>query len=67
MEKNSQSIKNIMEKTLRKTQSTKGYTSIKIPKVLSEKILSIADTFGYRSVSEFVMEATREHLKRIQE
>jgi len=40
------------------------YTSIKLPKVLGIKINKIAELEGYRSVSEFVLEATREHLKR---
>lgn len=40
------------------------YTSVKIPKVLANKINLFAEKEGYRSVSEFVMEATREHLKR---
>lgn len=47
--------------------SKKPPTSIKIPESLSQKIMAISDEFGYRSVSEFVMEATREHLKRIKE
>ena len=44
-----------------------GTTSIKIPKVLSTKILAIADKEGYRSISEFVMEATRMHLKSVEQ
>lgn len=43
----------------------KTYTSVKIPKILSEKITKILDKNGYRSVSEFIMEAIREHLKGI--
>ena len=41
------------------------YSSVKIPKVLSEKIQKEAYPLGYRSVSEFVMEATRNHLRNI--
>ncbi len=41
------------------------YSSIKIPKVLSEKIQKDAYPLGYRSVSEFVMEATRKHLREV--
>jgi len=40
-----------------------GYTSIKMPTALAEKIKSVANDEGYRSVSEFVMEATRMRLK----
>lgn len=41
----------------------KEYTSIKVPMVLADKIRSVAEKQGYRSVSEFVMEATRRHLR----
>jgi len=40
-----------------------GYTSIKMPISLAQKIKSVANEEGYRSVSEFVMEATRMRLK----
>lgn len=43
--------------------SQKEYTSIKVPMVLADKIRNVADDQGYRSVSEFVMEATRMRLK----
>jgi len=39
------------------------YTSIKVPNVLADKIRNVADEEGYRSVSEFIMEATRIRLK----
>lgn len=39
------------------------YVSVKIPKVLATKINLIAERDGYRSVSEFVMEAVRIHIK----
>jgi len=45
--------------------SQKEYTSIKMPMVLADKIRDVAEEQGYRSVSEFVMEATRKHLKDI--
>ena len=41
------------------------YSSIKIPKVLAERIQKECYPLGYRSVSEFVMEATRNHLKEV--
>ncbi|MCH7560568.1 MAG: ribbon-helix-helix protein, CopG family [Thaumarchaeota archaeon] len=43
--------------------SQKEYTSIKVPVVLADKIKGLAEKQGYRSVSEFIMEATRKHLK----
>lgn len=39
------------------------YTSVKLPKTLADKINKIADSNGYRSVSDFVLEATRKHLR----
>ncbi len=43
----------------------KEYTSIKMPMVLANRIRDVAKDQGYRSVSEFVMEATRRHLKEL--
>ena len=39
-----------------------GYTSVKVPKKLSEKIRLVVDEEGYRSVSEFMLEASRRRL-----
>ena len=40
------------------------YTSVKIPQVLAEKIMNNPNiqSWGYRSVSEFVIESTRLYL-----
>jgi len=40
------------------------YISIKIPKVLAERIRSNLDKWGYTSVTDFVVHATRVHLQR---
>lgn len=39
------------------------YTSVKVPKVLAEKIINKTKDEGYRSVSEFVLESTRRRLE----
>ena len=44
--------------------STSGYTSIKIPNALATKIKNVAEKDGYRSISEFVTEATRIRLDK---
>lgn len=46
------------------------YTSIKVPKVLAERIVNskIFNQLGYRSVSEFILDAGRlrlEHLEKV--
>lgn len=43
------------------------YTSVKVPKVLTERIRNSQHykEFGYRSVSEFILEATRDRLYKI--
>ncbi|GEM_PF-1879869 len=43
-----------------------GYTSVKVPKVLAEKIQVVAVKEGYRSVSEFLLDAGRRRLEDIQ-
>ncbi|MCH7560594.1 MAG: ribbon-helix-helix protein, CopG family [Thaumarchaeota archaeon] len=43
-----------------------GYTSIKVPKVLAEKIQVVAQEEGYRSVSEFMLDAGRRRLEYFQ-
>lgn len=43
-----------------------GYTSVKVPKILAEKIQAIATPEGYRSVSEFLLEAGRRRLEEIE-
>ena len=47
--------------------SVSGYTSVKLPARLSEMIResSIFKEYGYRSVSEFVIEATRKRLRDV--
>lgn len=42
------------------------YTSIPLPKVLAEQIRTIGPKNGYRSVTEFVVEATRVRLMEIE-
>ena len=46
---------------------TAGYTSVKVPKVLAEKIQTVAVQEGYRSVSEFLLDAGRRRLEHIQQ
>lgn len=41
------------------------YTSVKLPKTLAKQINEITETGGYRSVSDFVLEATRSHLREV--
>ncbi|MCH6576001.1 MAG: ribbon-helix-helix protein, CopG family, partial [Bacteroidetes bacterium] len=41
------------------------YTSIKLPKNLEVQISEITEKGGYRSVSDFVLEATRSHLREV--
>jgi len=41
------------------------YTSVKIPKAISEEIRDISESKGYRSVSDFVLDATRSHLREL--
>jgi metal-responsive CopG/Arc/MetJ family transcriptional regulator len=45
-------------------QSTE-YTSVKIPKVLADRINQVAGQMGYRSVSEFVLDSTRRRLEQL--
>ena len=42
---------------------TTEYTSVKVPKVLAERINEIANREGYRSVSEFILESARRRLE----
>jgi len=42
-----------------------AYTSVKLPKALAEQISDISEKSGYRSVSDFVLDATRTHLREI--
>ena len=42
------------------------YTSVKVPKILAEKIMNKTKNEGYRSVSEFVLESTRRRLEDFQ-
>ncbi|MCV0372754.1 MAG: ribbon-helix-helix domain-containing protein [Nitrosarchaeum sp.] len=42
------------------------YTSVKVPKVLAEKIMNKTKDQGYRSVSEFVLESTRRRLEEFE-
>ncbi len=42
-----------------------NYTSVPLPKVLADQIKAIGAAKGYRSVTEFVVEATRIHLNEI--
>ena len=45
----------------------KEYNHIKIPKAVTDKIYELAINNGmYRNVSEFVIEATRVHLKDLE-
>jgi len=44
-----------------------SYTSVKLPKVLAAKINEVAETNGYRSVSDFVLDATRTRLRECKE
>ena len=39
------------------------YTSIKLPVVLAEQIKHIVPMFGFTSVSDFVLDAVRVHLR----
>ena len=39
------------------------YTSVKVPKVLAERINEIVNREGFRSVSEFVLDSTRRRLE----
>ena len=39
------------------------YTSVKIPKPLSEQIRHLCPMFGFTSVSDFVLDATRSSLR----
>jgi len=41
-----------------------NYMSIKIPKVLADRIRVNLDKWGYTSVTDFVVHATRVHLLR---
>lgn len=41
------------------------YTSIKIPRNLSLMVQAVIEKNGYRSVSEFVLEATRVRLREV--
>ena len=41
------------------------YTSVKIPKPLSEQIKHIMYGFGYTSVSDFVLDATRTQMREL--
>ncbi len=43
-----------------------GYTSVKVPKTLAEKINVVAEKEGYRSVSEFLLDAARRRLEDFQ-
>lgn len=43
-----------------------SYTSVKIPKVLADQIREIMIPLGFRSVSEFVLDATRRLLEKIE-
>lgn len=42
-----------------------NYTSVKIPKKLAEDINNSKDELGFRSVSDFVLFATRQRLREI--
>lgn len=42
-----------------------GYTSVKVPKILAEKIQTVAIEEGYRSVSEFILDASRRRLEAL--
>lgn len=42
-----------------------GYTSVKVPKILSVKAQPILEREGYRSFSEFVLDSTRRRLEEI--
>ena len=43
------------------------YTSVKVPKVLADKINNVAIRKGtYRSVSEFMLDSARRHLEAIE-
>ena len=42
------------------------YTSVKIPKVLAERIKKVCEPLGYRSVSEFILDATRRRLEQFE-
>ena len=43
------------------------YTSVKVPKVLADKISNVAIRKGtYRSVSEFMLDSARRHLEAIE-
>ena len=43
------------------------YTSVKIPKVLADKIREVMIPLGYTSVSDFIIDATRRLLEKIEE
>ena len=46
---------------------TTEYTSVKVPKILANKISSVAIKNGvYRSVSEFVLDSARRRLEDIE-
>jgi hypothetical protein len=46
------------------TENTE-YTAVKIPVVLAEKINSKLDEFGYRSLTEFVIDSARRRLDQL--
>ena len=45
------------------------YTSVKVPKRITEMILECKEfhELGYRTISEFVLDATRRNLERLQQ
>ena len=41
------------------------YATVKIPRALTEKITKVGEQYGYRSISEFVIDAARRRLDEL--
>jgi metal-responsive CopG/Arc/MetJ family transcriptional regulator len=41
------------------------YATVKIPRAMTDKITKIGEHYGYRSVSEFVIDAARRRLEEL--
>lgn len=48
---------------MKKTSKPRSYMAVSIPMSIVTQIVKIMDNLGYRSVSEFVNEAVRAHVR----
>ena len=49
------------------SEITTEYTNIKVPKELAKKVKPIAKKLGYRSVTEFSLDAIRRRVEQLEE